>query len=543
MPRIAIIGAGITGVTSASCASRLRRFRLRPPALSRDGNLLRQRRPAVGQQRRGLEQRRHRAQGLRWLGRSNAPLLLNPRFSWHKYSWLLQFMRQIPTAATPSPPPGWRSRRQHHDMAEAEDIDFDLERRGILHIYHDAASFEAARRGNELLREGGLERYAVTPEEARDIEPALQTACHAGLHAVRRHRRHPQVHARAGPGLRATGRALRAGRRRRRDRGRRRGLRAEPGRHGRRRRPAPGRRRGGLRRRGQPTLRAAAGRHGQHLSGQGLFDQRAPGRRRQPRGRAASACSTRPPRSSPAGWATASAWPAPPSSTATTWTSAPNACSRWWTGPAATSPASGRRAWCPGAAAPDDAGHDAARGSGQAAGRVLQHRPRPPGLDLVGGHRAATGGQRRRTAAASLRRRGLAARSSPSPCASAPVGASPARRSRSRSAHGGHHVAGGTPPVHSFIQPIMKGVAKPARLPTELMKAMPPAAVPVKKPAGIAQNTGNAPNTPIADTLSAAMASTGLPMQAAVSASPPRRPAWRRRNAGAARRSCRSARH
>ena len=38
-----------------------------------------------------------------------------------------------------------------------------------------------------------------------------------------------------------------------------------------------------------------------------------------------------------------------------------------------------------------------------------------------------------------------------------------------------------TPPVHSFIQPIMKGVAKPARLPTELMKAMPPAAaVPVK---------------------------------------------------------------
>ena len=70
-----------------------------------------------------------------------------------------------------------------------------------------------------------------------------------------------------------------------------------------------------------------------------------------------------------------------------------------------------------------------------------------------------------------------------------------------------------TPPVHSFIQPIMKGVAKPARLPTELMKAMPPAAaVPVKKPAGIAQNTGNAPSTPMADTLSAAIASTGLPM-------------------------------
>ena len=330
----------------------LRRFRLRPPALSRDGNLLRQRRPAVGQQRRGLEQRRHRAQGSALAGPQQRAAAAQSALQLAQV-----FLAAAIHAPDPQPPPqhhrhhpaGDRGAQHLYDMAEAEGIDFDLERRGILHIYHDAASFEAARRGNELLREGGLERYAVTPEEARDIEPALQTACHAGFYAVRRHRRHPQVHARAGPGLRATGRALRAGRRRRRDRGRRHGLRAGPGRHGRRRRPAPGRRRGGLRRRGQPTLRATAGRHGQHLSGQGLFDQRAPGRRRQPRGRAASACSTRPPRSSPAGWATASAWPAPPSSTATTWTSAPNACSRWWTGPAATSPASGRRAWCPGA--------------------------------------------------------------------------------------------------------------------------------------------------------------------------------------------------
>ena len=231
---------------------------------------------------------------------------------------------------------------------------------------------------------------------------------------------------------------------------------------------------------------------------------------------------------------------------------------------------------------------------------------------------AQPGGQRRRTAAASLRRRGLAARAHRlSPCASAPVGASPARRSRSARVgpgkrpgvfyNTGHGHLGWTlsaataqrwrpasangcgltdettglaarssPPValrcasgasparrsrsrsaawrpprtgrprrrSTFIQPIMKGVAKPARLPTELMKAMPPAAaVPVKKPAGIAQNTGNAPNTPMRIRSARPWPAPGCRCRRRSARAPPRRPAWRRRNAGAARRSCRSARH
>jgi D-amino-acid dehydrogenase len=123
--------------------------------------------------------------GLRWLGRHNAPLLLNPRFSWHKYSWLAQFIGQIRNYRrnTIETTRLAIAARQHlYAMAEEEGIDFDLERRGILHIYHDAASFETARRANALLQEGGLERYAVSPEEARSIEPTLQTPCHGGFY-------------------------------------------------------------------------------------------------------------------------------------------------------------------------------------------------------------------------------------------------------------------------------------------------------------------------------------------------------------------------
>lgn len=187
MPRIAIIGAGITGVTSAYALSNLGYAvtvydRQRYPAMETsyaNGGQLSASNAEVWNSTATI------IKGLRWMLRKNAPLLLNPRFSWHKYSWLAQFMAQIPnyrdnTIATTRM--AIEARRHLFDMAEAEGIDFDLERRGILHIYHDADSFKAAHRANALLQAGGLDRYAVTADEARAIEPAMQTGCHGGFY-------------------------------------------------------------------------------------------------------------------------------------------------------------------------------------------------------------------------------------------------------------------------------------------------------------------------------------------------------------------------
>ena len=187
MPRIAIIGAGITGVTSAYALSKLGYDvtvydRQRYPAMETsyaNGGQLSASNAEVWNSAATV------MKGLRWLGRHNAPLLLNPRPSWHKYSWLAQFMGQIRnyrqnTIATTRM--AIEAREHLYAMAVEEGIDFDLQRRGILHIYHDAASFETARRANALLREGGLERHAVTPEEIRGIEPTLSTPCHGGFY-------------------------------------------------------------------------------------------------------------------------------------------------------------------------------------------------------------------------------------------------------------------------------------------------------------------------------------------------------------------------
>ncbi|MCP5287313.1 MAG: D-amino acid dehydrogenase [Burkholderiaceae bacterium] len=187
MKTIAVIGGGITGVTTAY-ALRQRGF---------DVTLFEQHRYAAmetsfangGQlSASNAEVWTHTStvlKGLKWMLRSDAPLLVNPRPSWHKLSWFAEFIASIPryrhnTVATARLA---IAARQHlFTWAEAEGIDFDLKRQGILHIYRSKAGFDHAAEVSKLLAEGGLPRRAVTPEEMRAIEPTLAGTYHGGFY-------------------------------------------------------------------------------------------------------------------------------------------------------------------------------------------------------------------------------------------------------------------------------------------------------------------------------------------------------------------------
>lgn len=187
MKTIAVIGGGITGVTTAY-ALRQRGF---------DVTLFEQHRYAAmetsfangGQlSASNAEVWTHTStilKGLKWMLRSDAPLLVNPKPSWHKLSWFAEFIASIPryrhnTVATARLA---IAARQHlFAWAEAEGIDFDLKRQGILHIYRDKAGFDHAAQVSTLLAEGGLPRRAVTPEEIRAIEPTLAGTYHGGFY-------------------------------------------------------------------------------------------------------------------------------------------------------------------------------------------------------------------------------------------------------------------------------------------------------------------------------------------------------------------------
>ena len=115
--------------------------------------------------------------------RSDVPLLVNPKPSWHKISWFAEFIANIPNchSNTVQTTRLANAARQHlFAWAEEEGIDFDLKTQGILHIYRDKASFKQVGKVSKLLAEGGLQRRAVTPGEMRAIEATLAGRCHGG---------------------------------------------------------------------------------------------------------------------------------------------------------------------------------------------------------------------------------------------------------------------------------------------------------------------------------------------------------------------------
>lgn len=184
---IIVIGGGITGVTSAY-------------ALSREGHqvtLIEQHRYAGmetshangGQlSASNAETWTHPStlvKGIKWMLKADAPLLVNPKPSWHKLSWFAEFIASIPkyrdnTIATAKL--AIAAREHLFGWAEAEGIDFDLKKQGILHIYRDKAGFDHAGEVSKLLAAGGLPRRAVTPDEMRAIEPTLAGDYYGGYY-------------------------------------------------------------------------------------------------------------------------------------------------------------------------------------------------------------------------------------------------------------------------------------------------------------------------------------------------------------------------
>ncbi|WP_445116050.1 D-amino acid dehydrogenase [Acinetobacter sp. WZC-1] len=187
MCHIVVVGSGITGVTSAYELSQLgykvtvidkHLFPAMETSFANGGQLSACNAEVWNQKSTVLK-------GIKWMARKDAPLLLNPAFSLHKYAWLVEFLGNIKhyegnTRDTVKM--ALLARERLFSIADREQINFDLEKRGILHFYHTEQDYQVATGVNNLLCSGGLERHAVTPEEIKSIEPSLTGEYYGGFY-------------------------------------------------------------------------------------------------------------------------------------------------------------------------------------------------------------------------------------------------------------------------------------------------------------------------------------------------------------------------
>ena len=115
---------------------------------------------------------------LEWLGREDAPMLFRPRLDWAQWEWGLRFLveclpgrferhaRELAGLAR-------YSREALAELRALTGIEYEHLAKGILHICSEQRDFEALARHAEAMREFGVERIAKSRAECLAIEPAL----------------------------------------------------------------------------------------------------------------------------------------------------------------------------------------------------------------------------------------------------------------------------------------------------------------------------------------------------------------------------------
>ncbi|EBA13775.1 D-amino acid dehydrogenase [Roseobacter sp. CCS2] len=179
MPSVAVLGAGITGVTTAySLMVRgfdvtvydRQRYAGMETSFANGGQLSASNAEVWNQWSTVLK-------GIKWMFEGEAPLSVNPRPGWHKVSWMTEFLANIPrykTNTTKTAAMAVAARAGLAEMADKSGVDFDFSPAGILHFYKTEKDLKHARMVNGLLAEGGLERHELTVDEVMAKEPTLR---------------------------------------------------------------------------------------------------------------------------------------------------------------------------------------------------------------------------------------------------------------------------------------------------------------------------------------------------------------------------------
>ena len=176
--KIAVVGAGITGITTAYFLAKAghevviydkRKYPAMATSYANGGQL-------SASNAETWNSWKNITKGMKWMLKADAPLKFNPSFDIDKYTWIFKFIRAIPQAQHNTLKTcEWalKAHSLYKQIAKEESISFDMVEKGILHIYTDKNEFENARKVNKIYNKAGLKRWEVSAKECLEIEPAL----------------------------------------------------------------------------------------------------------------------------------------------------------------------------------------------------------------------------------------------------------------------------------------------------------------------------------------------------------------------------------
>lgn len=178
MKKIAVLGAGITGITTAAklleqgfevTVFDRQRYAAMETSFANGGQLSASNAEVWNTWSTVLK-------GMKWMLQADAPLLVNPKPSWHKLSWMFEFIRHIPdyernTIETTRL--AIEARRHLAELGQEWGVEFDRSDCGIMHFYSNQKDFNHACEVTKLLKQGGLDREALSPADIKLKEPRL----------------------------------------------------------------------------------------------------------------------------------------------------------------------------------------------------------------------------------------------------------------------------------------------------------------------------------------------------------------------------------
>lgn len=178
--RVAILGAGVVGVTTAWY---LKEQGWDVDVYDRQPDVARETSLANGGQISVSHAEPWAAPGvpmkaLKWLGQSDAPLLFRPHADIDQWMWGLRFLRECTYSRWLANTKnlialGLYSRTALQELRNVLPLAYDQATNGIMHVYTETHAFEEAKTHARAMESLGVGRTLLTPEEALRYEPAL----------------------------------------------------------------------------------------------------------------------------------------------------------------------------------------------------------------------------------------------------------------------------------------------------------------------------------------------------------------------------------